>query len=72
MRTIRILAKCGNQFLAQLRENNVLKAEYDGHVPNFLQKHDAYHIDLEINLATGQILNWKEPSLMDLIETFRP
>lgn len=41
--------------------------EYAGYVPEFFPgQHWGDYIELDIELATGKILNWKTPSRADL------
>jgi hypothetical protein len=68
---IRISAKCSDMFNAQLIEDGHIKGSYDGYVPDFMPgKHYGDYVSLEIDVATGQILNWKSPTLGQLKETF--
>ena len=63
MSKITISAKCSDLFYAQLDDGR----EYDGYVPEFFPgEHYGDYVALEIDLSTGQILNWKKPSLKDL------
>lgn len=61
MKTITISAKCSDLFSAQLKdsEKGTIK-EYVGYVPDFLGP-DGYgdYVEMEIDVKTGQILNWK-------------
>jgi hypothetical protein len=47
--------------------------DYDGYVPDFMpEEHYGDYVELDINVKTGQIINWSFPSqeelLMSLIE----
>lgn len=67
MKTIRISAKCGEQFSAVLEQNGNQIGEYDGNVPDFFPgKHYGDYIELEIDVTTGHILNWYVPTKEDL------
>jgi hypothetical protein len=49
--------------------------EYNGYVPSWFPSPNTEHygdyIDLEIDLETGQILNWKKPTQSELNKTFK-
>jgi hypothetical protein len=67
-KTISISAKCSDMFSARLDDGR----EYDGYVPNFFpEDHYGDYVQLDIDLATGQILNWKAPTQKELNETFK-
>jgi hypothetical protein len=70
MRTIRINAKCADLFTAQLTENGVTIGEYDGYVPAWLPnpsvEHYGDYVDMEIDIDTGKIVNWKKPTRANL------
>ena len=72
-RTISISAKCSDLFTAMLREksgdeiNSHYVGEYQGYVPDFFPgNHYGDYVELEIDVETGQILNWKKPTKKDL------
>lgn len=73
-RTMRITAKCSDMFNAQLIEGGRVVGDYDGYVPGFfpnpLVQHYGDYVELEIDVATGKILNWKPPTEKQLVETF--
>ena len=70
-KTIHISAKCSDLFSAFLREDNKIIGEYDGYVPEFFPgEHYGDYVILEIDIKTGQILNWKQPTQKQLKETF--
>ena len=72
MTTIHVSAKCSDLFSAFLREDNKIIGEYDGYVPDFFPgEHYGDYVILEIDIATGQILNWKKPTQAQLNETFK-
>jgi hypothetical protein len=76
--TIKITAKCSDMFNAQLVEKSTssreIIGEHDGYVPawfpNPQTKHYGDYVELEIDIETGQILNWKKPTTAQLHETF--
>lgn len=60
---ISINAKCSDLFSATLTEDNQFIGEYDGYVPAFMPgDHDGDYVQLDIDAATGRILNWRKPS----------
>lgn len=72
-KTISISGKTSDLFSATLRdENGKSLKDYSGYVPNFFpEEHYGDYIMLDIDLATGRILNWKPPTqkrLKDFIE----
>lgn len=61
--TISISAKCSDLFSASLNDGRT----YDGYVPEFMPgQHYGDYVELEIELATGKILNWKAPTAKQL------
>jgi len=67
-KVIRINAKCSDMFSASIvdEKGKVLK-EYDGYVPRFFPgEHFGDYIELDIELETGRILNWKKPTQSDI------
>ncbi len=61
--TISITAKCSDLFSARLNDGR----EYDGYVPAFFPgEHYGDYVELDIDLATGRITNWKVPTEKDL------
>jgi hypothetical protein len=62
-KVISISAKCSDLFSASLDDGRV----YDGYVPKFFPgQHYGDYVELEIELETGRILNWKKPTEEDL------
>jgi hypothetical protein len=72
--TLRVIAKCSDMFNAELIEDGKQTGSYDGYVPGWFpnpeEGHYGDYVDLEIDMATGQILNWRKPLKDDLIATF--
>jgi hypothetical protein len=61
--TMHMNVKCSDMFWAEFTDasGKVIK-EYDGYVPNFMPgEHYGDYVELDIDLSTGRILNWKKP-----------
>jgi hypothetical protein len=59
-----IVAKCSDRCCASLQtKDGQVVFDYDGYVPE-LMPGEPYgdYIEIDIELATGKILNWKKPS----------
>ena len=66
-RVISISAKCSDMFSASLIVDGNRVGEYDGYVPNFFpEDHFGDYVELRIDVDSGQILNWKKPTIKDL------
>lgn len=73
--TLSITAKCSDMFHAGLHGDGIVgTAHYDGYVPAWFPnpkvEHYGDYVELRIDVATGQILNWKKPSDAALNKTF--
>ena len=68
------MAKCPDMFSAEYRDGNGGFVDYDGSVPawfpNLNEKHYGDYVQLNIDLDTGKILNWKVPTEEQLQKTF--
>ena len=68
MKILKINAKCSDMFYASIRDNrdNTRPLEYNYYVPSWFPNPRAQHggdyVKLEIDIETGQILNWKTPT----------
>lgn len=75
-RIIRVSAKCSDGFWAVLDTQSKREGEYTGYVPTWFPnpnaEHDGDYVSLDVDLETGQILNWKKPTAAQLEETFNP
>lgn len=62
---IRINAKCSDLFGAVFAdETGNAVADYSGYVPEFMPgQHWGDYVEIDVDLKTGQILNWQAPSL---------
>lgn len=66
-----ISAKCSDMFSANLVVDGELQGNYDGYVPKFFPgQHFGNYIELEIDVDTGKILNWKKPTKEELNKLF--
>ena len=70
-KVISFSAKCSDLFGATFRDaNNAEVAVYSGYVPGFFpEEHYGDYVQLDVNLETGQILNWKKPTLKQINAT---
>ena len=75
MKTLTISAKCSDMFSARLVESGKPAKDYNGYVPSWFpnpkEEHYGDYVQLTIDIETGKILNWKEPTVTDLKETFK-
>lgn len=65
---LRINAKCADSCFASLEDDqgNELK-DHDGYVPNFMPgQHYGDYIILDIDIDSGQIINWTPPTAAEL------
>ena len=72
--TLRMNAKCSDLFAANLTDatGKQIGEDYDGYVPAFMPgEHFGDYVELHIDLATGQILNWKKPTEAALKVAFK-
>lgn len=68
-KVLKICAKCSGLFHAQLIEDGEEVSTHDGYVPSFMPgNHDGDYVELDIDIETGQILNWKKPTASELKE----
>ena len=68
---IKIYAKCADLFSATLVDDKGYCKDYSGYVPNFFPgDHYGDYVMLDIDVATGQITNWRKPSANQLNTTF--
>ena len=64
MKTLKVTAKCSDQCACQYFNSiGEMKIESDNYVPENINiggpDDDGDYIDIEIDIKTGQILNWK-------------
>jgi hypothetical protein len=70
LKVLHIGAKCSDLCYAELKdENGHIVATHDGYVPSFMPgEHFGDYVMLDIDLETGQLLNWKKPSAAEVQE----
>ena len=68
--TLNISAKCSDLFNAQLSDGGKTIGEYHGYVPSWFPNAYGDYVELGIDTATGQILNWVAPTEEQLNKTF--
>jgi hypothetical protein len=61
IKTVSVVAKCSDLCCVALRDDQgSLLIEHNGYVPSFFpEKHYGDYVQLEIEMDTGKILNWK-------------
>ncbi len=67
-RVLKVCAKTVDRFCSQLFiDGKQVGGDYDGYVPKFFpEEHYGDYLELDIDIDTGQILNWKRPTLIEL------
>ena len=60
VKTFKMSAKCSDCFAAIFYDSNGKEVlDYDGYVPSFFPgQHFGDYVELDIDIETGQILNW--------------
>ena len=71
--TIFVVAKCSDLCNIQyFDEDNNKVGERDDYVPDFMpEEHYGDYVELEIEIATGKILNWKVPTQKELKDSIK-
>ena len=66
--TVFVTAKCSDVCnVNYLDENGNKVGERDGYVPDWMpEDHCGDYVEIEIDITTGQILNWKKPTQKQL------
>lgn len=64
VKVARVVAKCSDLcHVTLLDDKGKAIAMHDGYVPEFMPgEHYGDYVEIDIELATGRILNWKKPS----------
>lgn len=59
-----VVAKCSDLCsVVLLGDNGKVLASHSGYVPDFMPgEHYGDYIEIDIDLATGRILNWEKPT----------
>lgn len=71
---ITICAKCSDMFSARLvgDDGEEKGKTYRGYVPEWMPgEHYGDYVELDIDVSTGRILNWKRPTARELERTFQ-
>ena len=77
VKTMKICLKIRDEFIAEFYNDTGDKiADYDGYVPSFMPgSHCGDYVMLDIDLASGRIINWKDlntdsnlASLRDIVD----
>ena len=62
-KVLSITAKVNDRFIATLIVDGKGVKTHNGYVPKFMpEDHYGDYVELEIDIETGQILNWSKPS----------
>lgn len=71
-KTLRVNAKCSDLcWMALVSADGTHIAERDGYVPDFMPgEHYGDYIEIDIDIETGMITNWKKPTKEQLKEAF--
>ena len=71
--SICVTAKCSDACNIQFFDENKTKVgERDDYVPNYFpEEHYGDYVELEIDIATGKILNWKKPTQKELKDSIQ-
>ena len=68
-RLLKMTAKCSDLFSASLVQVGVATKHYEGYVPEFFPtQHFGDYVSFDINVDTGQIVNWRKPKAKDLVD----
>jgi hypothetical protein len=74
-KTLKIYCKVSDRFTADLvdQDGQTIHEQEDGYVPVFMPgDHYGDYIILDIDMDTGQVLNWKKPSAESIEEWIAP
>lgn len=74
-KTLKIHCKVCDNFTASLmdQDGNEIHEQEDGYVPHFMPgQHYGDYLILDIDLDTGQIVNWKAPTADDIQAWLEP
>ena len=69
LRVLRVCAKCVDMFNGILLVDGKKVKSHDGYVPDFMPgEHYGDYVEMDIDLDTGEILNWIVPDQKDVLE----
>lgn len=68
VKTIFVVAKCSDLCnIVYMDKDGNQVGERDGYVPDFMpNEHYGDYVEIEIDIATGRILDWKVPTQKEL------
>ena len=67
-KVLRMSVKCSDRFYCTITDQDGEQLiQYDGYVPSFFPGGDGDYVELDIDIDTGKILNWK-PSAAKIAE----
>jgi len=67
VRTLKLCLKVVDNFSAELVVDGKVVATHDNYVPEFMpENHYGDYVELDIDIDTGQIRNWKRPTKAEL------
>lgn len=71
-KSIKVFAKLRDSGSYELMgmDGKSIKLESDGYVPTWFPGGDSDYLDLDIDLETGVVLNWKKPAPEEVAKTF--
>ena len=67
-RILHVSGKTSDHCCTELKIDGKTVKETDGYVPKIMPENGGDYITLEIDIDTGQLLNWKKPSEAKLEE----
>lgn len=68
-KVVSITAKCSDMCGTVLKDaGGTIIHETDGYVPGFFPNGGGDYVELEIDIETGKILNWKPPTVQELTD----
>jgi len=69
-KTLKMHLKVCDEFYAKLLDQDgIVLRNYEGYVPGFMPgQHHGDYVMLDIDIDTGEILNWKQPTAQQMAE----
>lgn len=72
-KVLKVHLKVSDRFSAVLvDQDGATIHDHDGYVPSFFPGGPGDYVELNIDIDTGQILNWKKPHPSDIEEFIKP